>query len=136
MIGFYNSDKIIWFVGGGDCPAAPENELRLWDNHHDEQLCKIVQKTNIKGVSIKPEQLFISLVDKVYLYTLPLSDKITSFNTVDNPYGVLAMAKGQDASIVAFLDPEKNGALVVYDYDKEAIKCNISGDSTTEFFIT
>jgi hypothetical protein len=37
-IGFYNSDKIIWFVGGGDSPAVPPNELRLWDNHIDEQL--------------------------------------------------------------------------------------------------
>lgn len=38
MIGFYRQDKIIWFVGGGETPAAPDNEFRLWDNHNDEQL--------------------------------------------------------------------------------------------------
>mmetsp|Transcript_12665 Transcript_12665/g.11222 ORF Transcript_12665/g.11222 Transcript_12665/m.11222 type:complete len:108 (-) Transcript_12665:844-1167(-) len=38
QIGFYSSDKIIWFVGGGDLPAVPDNEFRLWDNHTDEEL--------------------------------------------------------------------------------------------------
>lgn len=50
QIGFYNSDNIIWFVGGCLAPVAPDNELRLWDNWRDEQLFKIAQKGSIKKV--------------------------------------------------------------------------------------
>ena len=93
QIGLYNSDKIIWFVGSGDMPAAPLNEFRLWDNEHDEQLWKIMQKSYIKSVIVKHNNILISLVDSVWIYTLPFSEKIIMLDTVENPFGVLAAAK-------------------------------------------
>jgi len=136
LIGFYNSDKIIWFVGGGDLPAVPTNELRLWDNHIDEQLCKFVQKSPIKNVWVKSEHLFLTLVDKVYLHTLPPSDQITSFDTVENPYSVIAMSKNEDTNIIVFLDKEDFGSLIIYDYDKKVSKWKIEGNQDDEFYIT
>jgi hypothetical protein len=56
------------------------------------------------------------------LHTLPPSDKIISFDTVDNPYSVIAMAKKDDVNIIAFLDEMENGGLVIYDYGLEEIK--------------
>jgi hypothetical protein len=52
LFGFVQSDSIIWFVGGGENPAVPENELRIWDNRNDKQLCKIMLKANIISTSI------------------------------------------------------------------------------------
>jgi hypothetical protein len=61
-------------------------------------------------------------VDKVYLHTLPPSDQITSFDTVENPYSVIAMSKNEDTNIIVFLDKEDFGSLIIYDYDKKVSK--------------
>ena len=34
-------DKIVAFVGGGETPVAPTNELRIWDNRDDKELAKV-----------------------------------------------------------------------------------------------
>ena len=105
-IGFYNSDKIIWYVGGGSSPAAPDNELRLWNNHKDEQLLKIVLEKGIKKVLTKPGKILISLINKVYLYNVPITSDVIKFDTVDNFYGTIAMSQNEDTNLIAFLSTE------------------------------
>lgn len=129
QIGLYNSDKIIWFVGSGDMPAAPVNEFRLWDNQNDQQLCKIMQKSNIKSVVVKHNNILISLIDSVCIYTLPFSEKIIMLDTVENPYGVLAAADNEESTIACFLSNKTPGEIIVYDYENESTLCTIPGDS-------
>eukprot|EP00345_Euplotes_harpa_P006197 CAMPEP_0168318832 /NCGR_PEP_ID=MMETSP0213-20121227/707_1 /TAXON_ID=151035 /ORGANISM="Euplotes harpa, Strain FSP1.4" /LENGTH=114 /DNA_ID=CAMNT_0008319961 /DNA_START=119 /DNA_END=463 /DNA_ORIENTATION=+ len=78
QIGFYSSDKIIWFVGEGELPDPTEREFVFWDNHNDEQLFKIMQKTDIKRVCVKQQNIIVALVGKVYVYSLPISSNMVS----------------------------------------------------------
>jgi len=134
-IGFYSSDKIIWFVGGGDLPAVPNNEFRLWDNHNDEELWKVVAESEIKGVAIKHNLVAIALENKVIFHHLPLTDKFKTFETFNNPFGVICLNKLEGFSTAAFLG-EEGGSIIWYDYIKEELKWMIEGDSENQLFIT
>ena len=135
-IGLYSTDKIIWFVGGGEMPALPKNEFRLWDNQNDEQLLKIVMKSAIKQVWVKQDTIWIALIDTVWIYTLPHSEQIIKFDTVENTYGVLAVSQNEETNLAWFPGDKEHGELVIYDYSQDKIQWKIAGDSKNEFFIT
>ncbi|CAI2374328.1 unnamed protein product [Moneuplotes crassus] len=134
-IGFYNQDKIIWFVGGGNLPAVPENEFRLWDNHNDEELCKVVAESKINSIKIKSNVLAVVLSEKTVFHNLPLSDKYKTFETATNPYGVIAISPLEGFTTAAYLG-EEPGTLIVYDYAKEELQAMIEGNSDEEYYIT
>ena len=93
-------------------------------------------KSPIKQVWVKQETIWIALTDTVWIYTLPYSDRIIKYNTVENPYGVLTVAKDEETNIAWFPGETQPGELVVYDYGQDKIKWKIPGDSKNEFFIT
>jgi autophagy-related protein 18 len=95
-----------------------------------------VQKTNIKNVQVKPDRMLITLADKVYLYSLPLSDQFKSFDTVNNPYGVSAFASDKLAHIAAIPGEDQPGSLVVVNYATDTLMCMIEGDQDEEFYVT
>jgi hypothetical protein len=110
--------NIIGFVGTGENPSYPSTRFILWDDVQLRPFGELDFKTDVLNIKLRRDYVVAVLAEKIYVYTLNNLETFDSFQTCENPLGLVALSPNLPESkscVLAFPDKQV-GCVSVVDY--------------------
>ena len=106
--------NILALVGGGKNPKFKLNELIIWDEEKDAQICKITTKYKILNTKIRENKIFIANKSQILVFDFNTLTLIETLET-KNIRGLISLCYKED--IVAYPDIQHEGTVKIKNYD-------------------
>ena len=106
--------NILALVGGGKNPKFKLNELIIWDEEKDAQICKITTKYKILNTKIRENKIFIANKSQILVFDFNTLNLIETLET-KNIRGLISLCYKED--IVAYPDIQHEGTVKIKNYD-------------------
>ena len=106
--------NILALVGGGKNPKFKLNELIIWDEEKDSQICKITTKYKILNTKIRENKIFIANKSQILVFDFNTLNLIETLET-KNIRGLISLCYKED--IVAYPDIQHEGTVKIKNYD-------------------
>ena len=106
--------NILALVGGGKNPKFKLNELIIWDEEKDAQICKITTKYKILNTKIRENKIYISNKSQILVFDFNTLNLIETLET-KNIRGLISLCYKED--IVAYPDIQHEGTVKIKNYD-------------------
>jgi len=112
--------NIIGFVGTGANPAYPSTRFVLWDDVQLRPFGELDFKTDVLNIKLRRDYVVAVLAEKIYVYTLNNLETFDSFQTCQNPLGLVALSPNlPDSKSCVLAYPDKQaGRVAVVDYSQ------------------
>ena len=105
-------------MGGPPSPLYPPNKVVLYSAIKDSVIATLEFRSKVLGVAIRRDRLIVVLQRRVILYSLrPGPNAIQregSYDTTDNPKGLVALATDRGASLLCILGRQKGYVSIVH----------------------
>ena len=95
--------NILALVGGGINPKYNLNELVLWDEQKDSEICKIKTKKKILKIKLREKKIYIVNVQQILVFDFDTLNLIETLET-KNIRGLISLFYKED--IVAYPDTQ------------------------------
>lgn len=101
--------NILALVGGGRNPKYPPNKVMIWDDYQNKCIAELEFKSPVKAVRLRKDRIVVALETKVYIYNFTDLRLMTSFETTNNPTGLLALSPKESNTVLVCpgLEPGK-----------------------------
>ena len=106
--------NILALVGGGKNPKFKLNELIIWDEEKDSQICKITTKYKILNTKIRENKIYIANKSQILVFDFNTLNLIETLET-KNIRGLISLCYKED--IVAYPDIQHEGTVKIKNYD-------------------
>ncbi|KAH8922452.1 WD40 repeat-like protein, partial [Atractiella rhizophila] len=98
--------NLLFLVGGPPSPLFPPNKVVLWDDAKGKAIFELEFREEVLGLAARNDRLAVVLRRRVVLYALGKGEEGVwregSYETTDNPKGLIAMASSSNATLLAF----------------------------------
>lgn len=95
--------NLIALVGGGAMPKFAENTVLIWDDHQKMFVLEFTFPQPVMSVRMRKDKLIVVLRNQVHIFSFPDNpEKLTSFETRDNPRGICEISPASDRQLLAF----------------------------------
>ena len=108
--------NILALVGGGKNPKFKLNELIIWDEEKDMQICKINTKYKILNTKIRENKIYIVNKSQILVFDFNSFNLIETLET-KNIRGLISLCYKED--IVAYPDIQHEGTIKIKNYDSK-----------------
>ena len=105
--------NILALKGGGKIPCFPKNNLIIWDDHQGKIISRLRFNDNILSIRLRNDKIISILQKKLYIFNLFTLEKITFFETYDNPNGIIATSNGDNNKLLISFPYESPGQAYV-----------------------
>lgn len=106
--------NILALVGGGKKPKFKLNELIIWDEEKDTQICKIKTKYKILNTKIRENKIYIVNKSQILVFDFQTFNLIETLES-KNIRGLISLCYKED--IVAYPDIQHEGTVKIKNYD-------------------
>ncbi|KAJ7228776.1 WD40-repeat-containing domain protein [Mycena pura] len=97
-----HTSSLLFLLGGGRSPLYPPNKVILWDDAIGAEVAELEFRERVRGLACRRGWLAVALRRRVVLFEL--GEQVTRYgewDTWDNPRGLLAVASGTYATLLA-----------------------------------
>ncbi|KAJ7742496.1 SVP1-like protein 2 [Mycena maculata] len=97
-----HSSSLLFLLGGGRSPLYPPNKVILWDDALRAEIAELEFRERVRGLACRRGWLAVALRRRVVLFEI--GEQVTRYgewDTWDNPRGLLALASGTYATLLA-----------------------------------
>ncbi|KAJ7499035.1 WD40-repeat-containing domain protein [Mycena latifolia] len=97
-----HASSLLFLLGGGRSPLYPPNKVVLWDDTLGTEVAELEFRERVRGLACRRGWLAVALRRRVVLFEL--GEEVTRYgewDTWDNPRGLLALASGTYATLLA-----------------------------------
>ncbi|CAK5275706.1 unnamed protein product [Mycena citricolor] len=97
-----HTSSILFLLGGGRSPLYPPNKVVFWDDVLGTEVAELEFRERVRGLACRRGWLAVALRRRVVLFEL--GEQVTRYgewDTWDNPRGLLALASGTYATLLA-----------------------------------
>ncbi|KAJ6599181.1 WD40-repeat-containing domain protein [Mycena vulgaris] len=97
-----HTSSLLFLLGGGRSPLYPPNKVVLWDDILGTEVAELEFRERVRGLACRRGWLAVALRRRVVLFEL--GEQVTRYgewDTWDNPRGLLALASGTYATLLA-----------------------------------
>ncbi|KAF9247187.1 WD40-repeat-containing domain protein [Melanogaster broomeanus] len=94
--------SLLFLLGGGRSPLYPPNKVILWDDAAGAEVAELEFRERVGGIACRRGWLAVALRRRVVVFEV--HDTVVrkaEYDTCDNPRGILAMATGAYATLLA-----------------------------------
>ena len=106
--------NILALVGGGKNPKFKLNELIIWDEEKNTQICKIKTKYKILNTKLRENKIYIVNKSQILVFDFNTFNLIETLET-KNIRGLISLCYKED--IVAYPDIQHEGTIRIKNYD-------------------
>ena len=106
--------NILGLVGGGKNPKYKINELILWDEEKDGEICHIKTNSKILNIKLRENKIFIVNQKQILVFDFNTLNIIDNFQT-NNEKGLISLCYKED--IIAYPDIQNEGTVRIKNYD-------------------
>jgi len=92
--------NVLALVGGGPHPHFPPAHVVIWDEYQDKKIALLEFVSNVLGVRINRERIFIVLERSIFVYNFKNLSLITQLPTFANPMGQIGLCTATPITIV------------------------------------
>eukprot|EP00009_Paramoeba_aestuarina_P001815 CAMPEP_0201507796 /NCGR_PEP_ID=MMETSP0161_2-20130828/1356_1 /ASSEMBLY_ACC=CAM_ASM_000251 /TAXON_ID=180227 /ORGANISM="Neoparamoeba aestuarina, Strain SoJaBio B1-5/56/2" /LENGTH=284 /DNA_ID=CAMNT_0047902267 /DNA_START=99 /DNA_END=950 /DNA_ORIENTATION=+ len=92
--------NILALVGGGRNPKYPPNKVMIWDDYQNKCIAELEFKSPVKAVRLRKDRIVVALETKVYIYNFTDLRLMTSFETTNNPTGLIALSPKENNTVL------------------------------------
>ncbi|GAA5831808.1 hypothetical protein JCM11251_003893 [Rhodosporidiobolus azoricus] len=98
--------NLIFMVGGPPSPLYPPNKVIFWDDQQGAAVAELEFREDVRGLAARKDRLVVVLRRRVVIFVLGKGEagiwREGSYDTTDNPRGLIALATDPGASLLAF----------------------------------
>ncbi|KAJ7667907.1 SVP1-like protein 2 [Mycena polygramma] len=97
-----HTSSLLFLLGGGPSPLYPPNKVVLWDDVLGAEVAELEFRERVRGLACRRGWLAVALRRRVVVFEL--GEQVTrhaEWDTWDNPRGLLALASGTYATLLA-----------------------------------
>ncbi|GAA6007650.1 hypothetical protein JCM11491_003912 [Sporobolomyces phaffii] len=96
--------NVLVLVGGPPSPLYPPNKVVLWDDKLGLAVAELEFREDVLGVAARRDRLVVALKRRIVVYRLaaPNVYREGSYDTCDNPNGLVALASAPGSTLLAF----------------------------------
>ncbi|KAJ7791319.1 hypothetical protein B0H14DRAFT_2935821 [Mycena olivaceomarginata] len=97
-----HTSSLLFLLGGGPSPLYPPNKVVLWDDALGTEVVELEFRERVRGLACRRGWLAVALRRRVVVFQL--GEQVTrhaEWDTWDNPRGLLALASGTYATLLA-----------------------------------
>ncbi|GAA5830627.1 hypothetical protein JCM5353_001316 [Sporobolomyces roseus] len=98
--------NILLLVGGPPSPLYPPNKVVFWDDKLGEAVAELEFREDVRGIAVRKDRLVVALKRRVIIFVLGIGDmgicREGSYDTCDNPKGLVALASEPGSTLLAF----------------------------------
>ncbi|KAJ6515973.1 SVP1-like protein 2 [Mycena sanguinolenta] len=97
-----HTSSLLFLLGGGPSPLYPPNKVVIWDDALGTEVAELEFRERVRGLACRRGWLAVALRRRVVVFEL--GEQITrhdEWDTWDNPKGLLALASGTYATLLA-----------------------------------
>ncbi|EIM88515.1 uncharacterized protein STEHIDRAFT_95773 [Stereum hirsutum FP-91666 SS1] len=97
-----HSSSLLFLLGGGRSPRYPPNKVILWDEPSGQEVAELEFREKVRGVACRRGWLAVALRRRVVAFEVgEVVTRYGEWDTCDNPKGLLAIATGAYATLLA-----------------------------------
>ncbi|KAI0321839.1 WD40-repeat-containing domain protein [Amylostereum chailletii] len=94
--------SLLFLVGGGRSPRYPPNKVMFWDEAAGREVAELEFREKVRGLACRRGWLAVALRRRVVVFEIGKSvSRYGEWDTCDNPRGLLAIATGAFATLLA-----------------------------------
>ncbi|GAA5943903.1 uncharacterized protein JCM15063_006542 [Sporobolomyces koalae] len=98
--------NILLVVGGPPSPLYPPNKVVFWDDKLSCAVAELEFREDVRGLAVRKDRLVVALRRRIIVYVLGVGTvgiwREGSYDTCDNPKGLVTMASDPGSSLLAF----------------------------------
>ncbi|KAJ7638702.1 SVP1-like protein 2 [Roridomyces roridus] len=97
-----HTSSLLFLLGGGRSPLYPPNKVIMWDDVLGTEVAELEFRERVRGLACRRGWLAVALRRRVVLFQV--GEQVTRYgewDTWDNPRGLLALATGTYATLLA-----------------------------------
>ncbi|GAA5902157.1 hypothetical protein JCM6882_006716 [Rhodosporidiobolus microsporus] len=98
--------NLLFLVGGPPSPLYPPNKVVVWDDKQGAAVAELEFREDVRGLAARRDRLIVILRRRVVIFVLGKGEagiwREGSYETTDNPRGLVALATEPEASLLAF----------------------------------
>ncbi|KDQ64887.1 hypothetical protein JAAARDRAFT_28540 [Jaapia argillacea MUCL 33604] len=97
-----HTSNLLFLLGGGRSPLYPPNKVILWDDKLGRDVAELEFRERVRGMGCRRGWLAVALRRRVVVFEVGESvTRYGEWDTCDNPRGLLAIATGANATLLA-----------------------------------
>ncbi|KAE9410358.1 hypothetical protein BT96DRAFT_961807 [Gymnopus androsaceus JB14] len=97
-----HTSSLLFLLGGGRSPLYPPNKVILWDDAIGCEVAELEFRERVRGFACRRGWLAVSLRRRVVVFEIgPQITRYQEWDTCDNPRGLVALASGAHATLLA-----------------------------------
>ncbi|EIN10565.1 hypothetical protein PUNSTDRAFT_132652 [Punctularia strigosozonata HHB-11173 SS5] len=97
-----HTSSLLFLVGGGRSPRYPPNKVVFWDDALGKEVAELEFRERVRGLACRRGWLAVALRRRVVVFQLGASvSRYGEWDTSDNPRGLLTLATGAYATLLA-----------------------------------
>ncbi|KAJ7068158.1 SVP1-like protein 2 [Mycena amicta] len=97
-----HASSLVFLLGGGHSPLYPPNKVVLWDDALGSEVAELEFRERVRGLACRRGWLAVALRRRVVVFELGEQvARYAEWDTWDNPKGLLALATGTYATLLA-----------------------------------
>ncbi|KAF7332133.1 WD-REPEATS-REGION domain-containing protein [Mycena kentingensis (nom. inval.)] len=97
-----HSSSLVFLLGGGHSPLYPPNKVVFWDDILGSEVAELEFRERVRGLACRRGWLAVALRRRVVVFELGEQvSRYAEWDTWDNPRGLLALASGAYATLLA-----------------------------------
>ncbi|GAA6035120.1 hypothetical protein JCM8097_006371 [Rhodosporidiobolus ruineniae] len=98
--------NLVFLVGGPPSPLYPPNKVVLWDDQAGLAVAELEFREDVRGLAVRSDRLVVVLKRRVVLFVLGRGRtglwREGTYETCDNPKGLVALATEPNSTLLAF----------------------------------
>ncbi|GAA6058579.1 hypothetical protein JCM10212_007018 [Sporobolomyces blumeae] len=98
--------NLLLLVGGPPTPLYPPNKVVIWDDQLGAPVAELEFREDVRGLAARKDRIVVALRRRVIIYVLGAGDigvwREGSYETADNPKGIVALASEPGSTLLAF----------------------------------
>ncbi|KAK7061620.1 WD-repeats-region domain-containing protein [Favolaschia claudopus] len=110
-----HTSSLLFLLGGGPSPLYPPNKVVLWDDALGTEVAELEFRERVRGLACRRGWLAVALRRRVVVFQI--GQQVTrhaEWDTCDNPRGLLALASGTYATLLAIPGKQKGHVQLIH----------------------
>ncbi|ELP86341.1 WD repeat domain phosphoinositide-interacting protein, putative [Entamoeba invadens IP1] len=120
IIELFHKSNMLSFVGGGTTPAYDTKKVIIWDDYQGKPFGVLEYPTEVRGIKIQKEYLFVAVDRKVYVYNFKDLHPLYQYTTGMNGKGIIGVSVFEKKRIV--VPGQNEGCVKIVDLETQAEK--------------